>query len=445
MLNLLLPRGDVSAEPTPDPLDELLDGMGLGPGLPERLIQDLDGRPFAPAQIDQTADLVAHLALLLRREPVGGAEPQIREHEGRIRETLASGLTVAMARRSDTPRSLLTGMLGATRTRKAGLDAQCSELDQRYETMQTRLHHWQERVGQRNASLGRTLWRWVVGGADQLSLPEAVALWNDREYVALQRTAVSAAQACFGAAIESIVRLLTHLDARIDEARELALTLTQQYAQVAQPSALYAPWTLRLNEALIAATLVERADLDLALATLVRQLAAEDDASLKVRVQTVASEAAERLLADLTISDLVALEAEEAADLEDDGLVVIGQALLDAVAHPSWQLTRRARPRVETVQVTPDGTPIYSLEGLGSAAYGGGLDRMGFVQLQLDVALNELAVMAEGEEQFATTLAQRNLYVLDELAATTTSSLPGVLRPVPRPVVLTTTLTEAEV
>ncbi len=445
MLSLVRPHGGLPAEPALNPFDELLDGMGLVYTLAERLIQDLDGRPCEPAQIDQTADLVAHLALLSRREPVGGAESQIRENERRVREALSVGLTAAVARRSDTPRSLLTGLLGAARARKEPLDRQLSELDQRYEAMQTRLHRWQERAGQRSDSVGADLWRWVFGGADRLSLPEAVALWNDREYVALQRTAASAAQACVGAAIESIVHLLAQLDERLDEAHELALTLTQQRAQMVPPSAQYAPWTFRLNEALIAEALVGRADSELALATLLRQLAAEDDAPLGVHVRAIAAEAAEQLLRGLSISDLVAIEAEGAADPEHDGLVVVGQALLAAVARPSWQLARRARARIETVQITPDGAPIYSLEGLGSAAYGGGLDRMGFVQLQLDVALGDLAVIAEGAEQFASTLAQRNLYVLDELAAAAAPTpLISAQRSAPRPVTLMTSPADGE-
>jgi hypothetical protein len=434
MLSLVRPRG-APDETTPEPLDELLDGMGLTLALPARFAQDADGRPFEPAQIEQTEDLMAHIALLLRREPVGGMEAQLREHERRTRDAIAGGLNSALARRTAAPRTLLTGLLGAARARKERVDSALSELDERYEQIQSRLHRWQERAGQRDGNLA----------ADRMSLPEVVALWNEREYVALQRAAHAAAQGCFADAVEGIARLLGQLDSRVEEARELALALAERRAARERQPAAFAPWSFRVDEAVVAAALAGRADTELALATLLRRMADAEDATLADQVRAVADAAAERLLAGLSVSDLVALEADGAADGEQDGLVVIGQALLDDVARPSWQLARRARPRIETVQVTPDGAQIFSLDGLGSAAYGDGLDRMGFVQLQLAVALDELAVMAEGEEQFAATLAQRNLYLLDELAAAAApAALVGAQRATPRPALSSAVQTDAE-
>lgn len=417
MFSLVRPRGADPAETTPEPFDELLDSMGLTPALPERLAQDADGRPFEPAQLEQTEDLMANLALLLRREPVGGAEAQLREQERRVRDQIADGLNSALARRSAAPRTLLAGLLAATRTRKERVDAEARELDERCERIQERLHRWQERAGQRGDNLAADLWRWVVGGAERMSLPEVVALWNEREYVAWQRAAYTAARGCFAATVESLARLLDQLNSRVEEARQFALALADERAQLKQQPGAYAPWSFRVDEAVVAAALTGRADVELALATLLRHVAETDAINLGEQVRAVADAAAERLLSGLSICDLVEIEANSAADQEADGLVVIGQALLDDVARPSWQLVRRARPRTETVQVTPDGAPIFSLDGLGSAAYGDGLDRMGFVQLQLAVSLDELAILAEIEEPFAATLAQRNLYLLDELAA----------------------------
>ena len=77
---------------------------------------------------------------------------------------------------------------------------------------------------------------------------------------------------------------------------------------------------------------------------------------------------------------------------------------------------RGARPRAETLQVTPDGAPLYSLEGLGSAAYGGDQLCLAFIQVQLSVAQEELALLNADEQAFQTALSQRNLYVVPELA-----------------------------
>lgn len=416
MLQLVRPIAAAPAEPAHEPFDELLDRLGLSAALPDRLALDAEGRPFEPAQIDQAGDLLAHFTLLLRREPFGGAEQQIRDNERAARDAIVAGLNEALARRSDAPRTLLAGLIAAVRARKEAVDDEQRELEQRLAALQARLHAWQDRAGKAGDTLGAGLWRWLVGGADRMSLPEAVAHWNEREHLAVRRAAVSAAQACFAEAGGSLVRLLDQLDARIDEVRRLALGFAEERAQRGQRDAVYTPWSLRLDEELVAAALAGRADAERALAELLRRLAGEGELDLAAEMRAVALAAADRLLAGLSIADLVALETEVAAEPGQDGLVVVGQTLLETVSRPTWQLTRRARPRIETVQITPDGAPIFSLEGLGSAAYGDGLDRMGFVQVQLAVALAELALVAESEELFAATLAQRNLYLVDELA-----------------------------
>lgn len=435
MLRLVRPSTGPAPEAGP-PIDELLERMGLDERLSERLAQDAEGRPFEPFQIDQSQDLMAQLAVLLRREPLGGAEQQIRDNQRQTQELLAAGLNSVLAQSTTTPRTLLAALLAAARRRKEACEAELRELDRRFEAVQARLQPWQERAGQRSESLGGDILRWFVGGAGRLSLPEAASLVNEREHVALWRAAHLAAQSCFASGVEQIGRLLEQLDERIAEARQLALTLNQEREQL-QPASLYAPWTLQLDTWLLAQSLAERADGELALAALLKELTSANDAALAEQVRAVAQASAERILQTLSLSDLLNLEAGTAADSDADGLVVVGQVLLEAVAQPSWQLTRRARPRIETVQVTPDGAPLYSLEGLGSAAYGSQLDRMGFVQLQLGVAVGELALVAEGEEAFQATLAQRNLYLLDELArANSPTALAGPPRVMPRPVTL---------
>jgi hypothetical protein len=102
--------------------------------------------------------------------------------------------------------------------------------------------------------------------------------------------------------------------------------------------------------------------------------------------------------------------------MDEHPLILIGRALLDSVQRPTWQLARSARPRVETLQITPDGTPVYSLDGIGSASYGDGYDRLGFVQVQLGVAKDDLTLLRDGDEALQAALQQRNLFVIEELA-----------------------------
>lgn len=157
---------------------------------------------------------------------------------------------------------------------------------------------------------------------------------------------------------------------------------------------------------------------DRLVAELLRRLGSSGGpAALAEQVLALARTEAERGLQGRSVVDLVALEAGAVDGADDaDPLLLVGQALLDALERSTWQLSRRARPRRETIQVTPDGAPAYSLEGLGSAAYGGGLDRLGFVQVQLGVAIDDLLLLHDGTEAFQAALRQRNLYVLDDLA-----------------------------
>ena len=87
MLSLLQPTTEHDDPPAQRAAD-LLDAMGLTTTLPTALIEDADGRAFEAAQLNVRGDLAGQFALLIRPEPLGGAEQQIHENGRRI-EALA--------------------------------------------------------------------------------------------------------------------------------------------------------------------------------------------------------------------------------------------------------------------------------------------------------------------------------------------------------------------
>ena len=206
------------------------------------------------------------------------------------------------------------------------------------------------------------------------------------------------------------------LDDLLAEARRLR-GLAEQQADRQRQAAVYAPWTWQIEPRIAAAALIARAELTPLVADLLGRQAEDAADGLEGHLRAIVDAEAARLLDGLSIADFADLEAGAAeAAADDDPLILIGRALLDRAQQPTWQVTRGARPRVETLQVTPDGTPVYSLDGLASASYGDGHDRLGFVQVQLGVAKDELTLLRDGDAAFQEALQQRNLFAIEELA-----------------------------
>jgi hypothetical protein len=417
----------ITPDPAPEesPVRAILDGIGLTSTLPERLARDAAGQPYEPVQIDPHKELVAQLAYLLRREPFGGAEAQIHENGRQFRERALVQINRALAGAPMPTRPLLHELVREARTRKEQLDVRLHEVEAAYTLMQERLHRWQDQIGRRSGSLGGDLWRWLIGGQERLSLPEAAVLWNQREYQALERTACGAAVELAAWLVDIVSDLLIRLDDLLAMARALlaAAALQHERLRVAPPA--FAPWTLRIEPRIVGEVLLARAVLDGLTAELLRtQTEASDTAALGDHIKVLARQAAARQLAGLGIVDLIELESsahsgtstEGGLALAEDALILIGQDMLEKLQRPTWRLARGARPRVETLQVTSDGAPVYSLDGLASAAYGESRDRIGFVQVQVGVAKDDLALFRDGDETFEAILQQRNLFVLDEMA-----------------------------
>jgi hypothetical protein len=249
-------------------------------------------------------------------------------------------------------------------------------------------------------------------------LPQAVGLWNTREQTALTRTAHHAAVRAVGLVLEDVTRLLETLERTRIRVAHIHQAAVQQVPKVqAAAEALAVPWTWRVASATVAEVLARPDVPDHLLAAVLQAASADEATTLPEHLHTLARQEARQRVQDMDILRLIELEASSNPLEGIDPVVAVGQALIERMAQSSpWQLVPQARPRLETLQVTPGGAPVYSLEGLHTAAYGERQDRLAFVQVQMDVALRELRVMEEQEEACHALQQRRNGYVLEELA-----------------------------
>ncbi len=413
-------------EETRDPADDVLDRMGLTAALPDQLIQDEHGQRFEPVQLQARGNLGGHLDLLSRAEPVGGAEPLIQINQQRATthalEVLhhdVAGATLVQQPDGTTMRKrrYLQHIQTKLLRRKERFEARSTRIDERYAQTQKRLHTWQQHATNGTGGLLARTARILLGGDAHMSVLEAAMVWNQREQQALLRASWAAACTVVINVLEQMTRLSNDLDARLEECLLAQTTLRQQERDLQRGPGCYAPWSMTVQSQVIVDALVSEVDLDTLQQALLQCMTAEDAPPLLEQVRTLAQQETARRLESLSITDVIGREAHASGLVpEVDPLVLIGQAHLTTVQRPTWQLVRGARPRIETVQVTPDGAPVYHLDGLSSAAYDGPAPRLGFVQVQLGVAVDELAMLRDSDEAFQAALAQRNLYVLEDLA-----------------------------
>lgn len=413
----------------PSPAAELMDVISFTPAITERLVLDEAGRSFEPLQLTPNKDIVQQAGLLMRHEPVGGAESQISENARQLRALALDQLNRVLTSAGST-RSLLQSLRSEARARNDQCAQHYRRVNQRFTTIQEQLHRWQAQNGRRSGDAGGGLLHWLFGGEERLSLPEAISVWNERERLARDRAAWRAALDLHAWFLITVTDLFNQLDDLLAAARQLRARVEHERGRLRLSSSVFAPWTLRIEPQAVCDALVATIDAEGVAAELLRrQTQAGDVSAMAPHVRELARQEAEQRLASLTIADLIDLDARSGGASDPDPLLLAGQSLLETLQRPSWQISHRARPRVETMQVTPDGAPVYSMEGLSTAAYGDGHDRLGFVQVYLGVAKDDLTLLREGAEAFQAMLQQRNLYVLDDLAQSWSCRQPAAQTP----------------
>ena len=396
--------------------------VGIGDDLGEQVTHDGAGRPVAPVVLsatDDPAELATQFELLMRSDAVGGGEVLMRDNGERIgnaaltrlHRRLAAGTEVAALR------PFLDDLHQELTRLRVRVEQRMSEVERELYACQVALRGWQAATGQEPGLL-RNLVGWVFGGAGRIALPQAVALWNERERLTLARHASTTAHAVIGRLADEVDTFLEQQES-LRYAAERALHAAQGRFAERQPGVdHYAPWSWQGSPTVIADHLAGRAGSERLLTALLAQLAtAEAAADLAMFARALAEAEAAQMVATLSITDAIVAEAGGAALDGIDPLVLVGQQLLSELEQsPAWRLQRGAHPRVEVVQVTGSGEPLFQLDGLGTAAYGDGVDRLGFVRLESGVASDDLRAMHEGTDAFAQILTQRNLYVIEDLA-----------------------------
>lgn len=422
MIRLLSQTQRDEVEPEPSPGQEFCRAAGLIGALPERLLIDAGGRPFEPVKLTITAEpaaLAEQAGLLMRELPIGGWERLVQSNSDQVVEASLARLRrrLGAGGRGVPARGYLSAVQQQLRKVSDELAREREQVEQDYAGGNTTLRAWQERT-RKQPGLLQHIGAFLLGSAGTLALPQAIALFNEREQLTMRRGAVSAAAGVVDRCGDEVGALLDGLDALREEASLLAAQAQHTLTALARPAAYYSPWTWRCDVSTVAGQLAAQASADeLALGLFDRLAASGAVEQLGALVRELVREEAARLLAPLELAQLIEAEAAAMPVEAEEPLVLVGKGLLNLLSRqPTWRLTRTAQLQSETLQLTAGGEPLFELDGLGAAAYGMACDRFGFVQVELGAALDDLALFHEGRALLEGVLAHRNCYALEELA-----------------------------
>jgi hypothetical protein len=394
---------------------------GIDEELAQRLIRDRQGRAFEPITLvvsDRPAEMAAQIELLLRPEPVGGAETLIETAGTQISDATQLQLRRRIAGSGTTERlwPFLNDLQQQLERVRIDLERQFAGLDREWQACRETLQTWRAHT-MREPGVLQHLWSWVTGSGGRVALPQAIGLWNERERLHYRRQANQAARLIVSRLAHEVGSLLDH-QAALTQACVQALVAARTAQGTTEPNSAFQPWTWQVHADTVAAQLVQRYGVEALLTMLLGSLTEADGAAkLQHTVHQVAAAEAERLAATVTLAEAIELEAAHAPLPEGDPLVIVGQHLLTALERQTpWRLRRGVRSRVEAVHVTTAGEPLFHLDDVSTAAYGDAIDRMGFVRLELGIASDDLQILQDGADSFVQALSQRNLYVLEDLA-----------------------------
>lgn len=392
------------------------------------LLLKANGQPFTEVALGLTnnsphqPNWLQQLEYLLREEPIGGWEALLVENKTFLLENAVKNLGKRLAEPGGDVgvRQFLAQLLDVAQKLKRDFDDQQRQASERYAQGYARLRKWQQDYGRDKSIVNRilTLGGALVGG--QVSVVEAGQLFNKRETYAKWRDAFAAAAEITGKWMEIVDGYARNLDGLVLAARQQSAQTHLRRAQLLAELNKAHPYTYSVDYEHLANVLSgDQAD-PAVLAELLATLREEGSEKLGEHALTLARREAQRGLALSSVVQLIELEGQTTDDADaSDPVILVSETLLDQVTwqNPTWQLTRQARPRRETVQITPDGEMLFEHPSLTTARYGERTDRLGFLDAQMDVALDELKLMREAEETFHTARQGREYFVLERVAA----------------------------
>ncbi len=406
-----------------------LQAQGITRELPKTLLTKPNGQPFAEIalgltnQSPQQPNWLQQVEYLMRQEPIGGWEALVLENKEIISEQAILQLSKRIAEPTGeiSVRQFLADVGDAASKLKREFDEQHKQATERFSQAQARLGKWQQEYGREKNVLAQlvTLGSALLGGS--ISVHDAGQTFNRRETFAKWRDAFSAASEITAQLIETTDSYARNLDALVQAARHAAETVAIQRAQFANELAKARPYSYTVDYAQLAELVCEGASDASILAELLSVLRAQGSEQLLEQSAALARRDAGRLLGARDLTQWIEMEAQAITGMESeiDPVVLVAEKLVNHVTaeQPTWQLTRQARPRVQVLQITPNGEMLFNHPDLTSARYGERTDRLGFLQAQMQVSLDELRLIHEGAESFQQARARREYFVLEQVAA----------------------------
>ncbi len=406
-----------------------LQAQGITRELPKALLTKPNGQPFAEIALGltnhspQQPNWLQQVEYLMRQEPIGGWEALVLENKEIISEQAILQLSKRLAEPNGeiSVRQFLADVGDAASKLKREFDEQQQQAAERFSQAQARLSKWQQEYGRDKSVLAQlvTLGGALLGGS--ISVHDAGQTFNRRETFAKWRDAFSAASEIAAQLIETADGYARNLDALVNAARHASETVAGQRAQFASELAKARPYSYTVDYVQLAELLCDSAEDSTVLAELLTALRAQGSEQLLEQSAALARHDAARLLGARDLTQWIEMEAQglAGANEEIDPVVLVAEKLVNQVTgeQPTWQLTRQARPRFQVLQITPNGEMLFNHPDLTSARYGERTDRFGFLQAQMEVALDELHLIQEGAESFQQARARREYFVLEQIAA----------------------------
>ena len=397
--------------------------------LPKTLLTKPNGQPFAEIALGltnhspQQPNWLQQVEYLMRQEPIGGWEALALENK----EIISDQAIVQLSKRLAEPngeisvRQFLADVGEAASKLKREFDEQQQQAAERFSQAQARLAKWQQEYGRDKSVLAQlvTLGGALLGGS--VSVHDAGQTFNRRETFAKWRDAFSAASEITAQLIETADGYARNLDALVHAARHAAETVSSQRTQFASELKKVRPYSYAVDYAQLAELLCESASDSTVLAELLSVLRAQGSDQLLEQSANLARRDAVRMIGARDLTQWIEMEAQaiEGIEQESDPVVLVAERLVNQVTseQPTWQLVRQARPRLQVLQITPNGEMLFNHPDLTSARYGERTDRFGFLQAQMEVALDELRVIQESTESFEHARGRREYFVLEQVAA----------------------------
>ncbi|NTV65491.1 MAG: hypothetical protein HGA65_18430, partial [Oscillochloris sp.] len=253
----------VMANPPDAPGKIFCAAAGIGDDLAEQVARDGAGRPVTPVALiatDDPADLAAQFELLMRADAVGGGEALMRDNGERIGNAALARLHRRLATGAEVTalRPFLDDLSQELSRLRVRIEQRISEIERELHTCQSALRGWQAATGQESGLL-RNLVGWLLGGAGRIALPQAVALWNEREQRTLARHASATARAVIGRLADEVDTFLEQQDALLHAAERALRAAQGRRAERYHGAEHYAPWTWQGSPGVIADQLAGRA------------------------------------------------------------------------------------------------------------------------------------------------------------------------------------------